>query len=361
MIIFCLVGVLLPFITAMAISEGVRNEAKISIDAGADLYVSTEQYGRNGPIALSRIAQIKKIPGVDKVMPRIVGRTYLGEELAVVVGIDNDGQLLLDDGKKKIVPGQALLGEALAKRLGLKAGNDFHFSLYPALPFTVSGILNPQLSLWSSSMIIVAFKDAEQIFKLPGLATELLIYCRPGTAERVAEQLGALITPWDSLPALRVQTKKIVSRYVNRGFDIQAGIFSIFYLTALGLAIPALLILSGLGHGNRSREIGILKATGWQVLEVLERTVFENFLLAFTGSLLPLLLAMFWLKLANGIGIAPLFISGAGWIPDFPVPASFMPLPALLSFLFGFTLTMTGTIIPTWRTAVTPPATTMGR
>ena len=133
-----------------------------------------------------------------------------------------------------------------------------------------------------------------------------------------------------------------------------------FYITALGLAIPALLILAGFGRTARKKEIGILKATGWQTLEVMEMTVFENLLLAVGGSLGALFVSIVWLKIFNGMGIAPLFISGIAWVPDFPIPARFTPLPALLSFLFGMVLTLLGTLVPTWKTAVTPPLTTMG-
>ena len=357
-VLLCLIGVLLPFVTAMAVAEGVRSQSAISVNGGADLYIARDQYGRNGPVALSMIEELQKLPGVTRVQPRIVGRTYLGEDLTVVVGIDRSG-LPVDQQMQAPEKGQALIGKSLAARLGLSVGSEFHFGLFPALPFTVKELLKPTLSMWSSSMVIVNFNDAAQLFKLPGFASEILVYCRPGTADTIAEQLSSVGKPWEMTAPLRIQTKKIVSQYVRRGFDIQSGTFAMFYVTAFGLAIPALLILSGFGRGVRRREIGIMKATGWQTLDVLEMTCMENLLLAISGSVLALFFAIIWLKVANGIGIAPLFISGSGWAPDFPVPAVFTPMPALFSFLFGLTLTMIGTIFPTWRAAVTPPLTTM--
>ncbi|HHL33471.1 MAG TPA: ABC transporter permease [Desulfobulbaceae bacterium] len=357
-VLFCLLGVLLPFVTAMAVAQGVRYQSSFSINSGADLYIAREQYGRNGPVSLQLIKKIENLSGVTRVVPRIVGRTYLGEDLVVVVGVDEMKTL---PGLNTMAPGpgQAFVGKSLAEKADLAKGNEFHFGLFPALPFTVVQLLSPALSLWSSSMIVINFHDAEQLFKRPGYASELLVYCRPGTADSIAERLSSIGKPWEMVPPLRIQTKKLVKQYVGRGFDIQSGLFAMLYVTAFGLAIPALLILSGFGRGIRRREIGILKATGWQTLDVLEVTCMENLFLALTGSSLAILLAVIWLKLCNGIGIAPLFISGSGWIPDFPIPARFMPMPALLSFLFGLSLTMVGTIIPTWRAAVTPPLTTM--
>jgi ABC-type lipoprotein release transport system permease subunit len=353
----CLIAVLLPFITAMAVSEGIRAQSEISVQKGADLYISRAQYGRNGAIALAEIEEFAKIPGVTSVVPRISGRTYMGEELAMVVGIDNPQ--LLNSKSQKLKSGELLMGRLLARRLGLEKGDEVRFFLFPALAFTIVELIDGDLSIWTSSLVILSFNDAATIFKLPDYASEILLYTRPGTADIIAEQLNSLGKPWDMTPPLRIQTKSIVEQYINRGFDLQSGIFFLFYLTAFALSIPALLILSGFGRGARKKEIGILKATGWQTLEVMEMTCMENLLLALSSSMLAVVLAMVWLKVGNGIGVAPLFISGIDWIPEFQVPSLFTPMPVLFSFLFGLVLTMLGTIFSTWKTAITPPLTTM--
>ncbi len=357
-VIGCLLAVLVPFVTAMAVSEGVREQSALSIDAGADLYITSAQYGRNGPISLEKVKEFSEIPGVVKVVPRISGRTYLGEELATVVGIDSPN--FFSNRQEQLATGEVLMGRSLAERLELRKGDELRFFLFPAMPFTIVDLIDGDLSIWASSMVILSFSDAATLFKLPGFASEILIYSRPGTEDNIAEQLSSLGKPWDMVPPLRIQTKSIVNQYINRGFDLQAGVFFLFYLTAFGLSIPALLILSGFGRGARKKEIGILKATGWQTLEVMEMTCLENILLALLGSMLSVVIAIFWLKIGNGIGIAPLFISGISWIPDFTVPSLFTPMPVLFSFLFGIVLTMLGTVITTWKTAITPPLTTMG-
>ena len=355
----CLIAVLLPFVTAMAVSEGVREQATLAIDNGADLYITRAQYGRNGPISLEKVTEFADIPGVIKAVPRISGRTYLGEELAIVVGIDSAALPATVGNKNSLKSGEVRIGRTLADRLNLKKGDELHFFLFPAMPFTIVDFLDGDLSIWASSMVMLTFNDAATIFKLPGFASEILLYSRPGTEDVIAEHLSSLGKPWDMTPPLRIQTKSIVDQYINRGFNLQAGIFFLFYLTAFALAIPALLILSGFGRGARKKEIGILKATGWQTLEVLEMTCMENIMLALLGSMLAVIIGMLWLKTFNGIGVAPLFISGISWIPDFKVPSLFTPMPVLFSFLFGIVLTMLGTVITTWKTAITPPLTTM--
>lgn len=373
-VFLALLAVLLPLIAALAVAEGVREQAAVSLAAGADLYVVSDQYGKNGPVSLDLARQIAALPGVLRVRPRIVGRTWVGDELVVVIGLDTDsaeaggrpadhlqrqGSIPLPAIRSLDGSGEAMLGHRLADRLDLSPGDELRLPLFPALGLKINGIIPPEVAIWAGNMVVVSFRDAEQLFKLPGLASELLVYCRPGTADSVARQAALLIPPWDDRPPLRLQTKKIAAHYVEHGFARQAGIFVSHYLTAFGIAIPALLLLSGLGRGERRREIAIMKATGWQTLEVLEMTVMENLVLTASAGLAALLLAALWLGPGNGAGIAPLFIGGSDWLPDFPVPARFTPMPALMVFLGGLILTLTGTLIPTWRAAVIPPRTTL--
>ena len=162
----CLIAVLLPFITAMAVSEGIRAQSAISVHKGADLYISRAQYGRNGAIDLAEIKNFAKIPGVTSVVPRISGRTYMGEELAMVVGIDN--QQLINSKSQKLQSGELLMGRLLAGRLDLQKGDEVRFFLFPALSFTIVDLIDGDLAIWASSLVILSFNDAATIFKLPG-------------------------------------------------------------------------------------------------------------------------------------------------------------------------------------------------
>ena len=121
------------------------------------------------------------------------------------------------------------------------------------------------------------------------------------------------------------------------------------------VAIPAILVTSGVGSSGRRREIGILKATGWQTDELLCRGLVESFLLSLAGAALAVVLAFVWLRWLNGYWIAGLFLAGVDTHPGFQVPARLAPVPALLAFLVALVLVMTGTLYSTWRTATVSP------
>jgi len=52
----------------------MQEQAEISVRFGADLYVTARQFGRNVPIPMSAAEEIRRIPGVLEVVPRIADR-----------------------------------------------------------------------------------------------------------------------------------------------------------------------------------------------------------------------------------------------------------------------------------------------
>jgi ABC-type antimicrobial peptide transport system permease subunit len=139
----------------------------------------------------------------------------------------------------------------------------------------------------------------------------------------------------------------------------KGGVFAILYSVAFAVAIPALLLISGFGFSHKKREIGILKATGWQTQEILEMVILENVILALTAAPVSLILSFIWIRVLNAPFIGQVFISEIGNVAPFPIPSRFMPVPFMLSFFFALVLTLTGSIYSTWKAAVVSPAEAM--
>ena len=110
---------------------------------------------------------------------------------------------------------------------------------------------------------------------------------------------------------------------------------------------------------GRRREIGILKATGWQTDEILLRSTVESFVLALAGISLSIVLAFVWLKWLNAYGIAAIFLTGVDAAPGFHVPSRLLPVPVLLAALIGLVVVLSGTLYSSWRAATTPPSEAM--
>ncbi len=361
-LILCLIAVLFPFISAVSISEGIKFQSQISVEEGADIYVTSDHYGSNAPISLDYLQRFQKMDGVVKVFPRVVGRAYFANRLATIVGILPENippSIHLAQGRMFREKGEVIVGEGLAREFHLQLGVGLSLSINSSKLLKVAGIFDAESTIWSSNLILMTFEDASEFFRMKGRATDILIYTRSGYAPILAKEIQEKIdtsNPGSFEPPLRVQDKSLVRRYFQRGFNYRAGVFTALYTIAFALAIPALLVVSGFGQTERKKELGVLKATGWQTQEVMEMVALENLVISLTSALLAILLAMAWLKAFNGAFIAQFFIAEIGLMAPFPVPSRFLPLPCLFAFLFAIVLTMVGSLYSTWKTATVPPA-----
>jgi ABC-type lipoprotein release transport system permease subunit len=364
-----LVTVLLPFLVGLGLAKGVEAEAEASVRFGADLYVTGSQFGRPVPLPVAAVDEIRRLDGVTAVAPRIVGEVVLGLERvhAILVGLPADhfpawaacieGELPRDGS-----PYQLVIGTALARRLKLKVG-DTVLPLYRndrgERLSRVVGLFQPDAPLWQANLILTTFETAEAVFDQSGLATDLLVWCRPDDAPRVSravEQTLSFAAPSGTGRLRpRVTAREDLFALLPRGLLHREGVFNLLFLLAFVVGILVLLVTSGLGLAERRREIGILKATGWQTDEVLLRGLVESLALSLAGACVALLLAWVWLRFLNGVGVAGFFLDGAGAVADFAVPYRLTPVPALLAFVIAFAVVLTGTLYSSWRAATTPP------
>lgn len=354
----CLIAILSPFITAIAISEGVREQSLISVNAGADLYLTYDEFGRNAAIPLKHLDEIKKIFGVTTVIPRIIGRGFLQNKLAIIVGINKEDipdSISCVSGRIFENPHEVIVGCELAKHFHLNIGDQFSMRCQQRKVFTVVGFFSSDSSIWGASMIFMSFRDAGELFGKQDVATDIQIHTLPGHNSEIATDLYDIFQN----EAYRLQDRQMVELYVKKGFMLKEGIFSALYVVAFALGVPAILVASGFGLSERKKEIGIMKATGWQTLEVLELISMEQLLISFLGATIAIVLSILWVKGFNGAFIAQFFIAEITMLPKFTLPARFLPLPCLLSFFFAFLLTMVGSVYSSWRASTVSPVVSM--
>ncbi len=351
--------ILFPFIAALSISEGIKLQSRISVEEGADFYVSGDAAGSGAPLSLSELDRFIRIPGVAAVVPRIVGRAYLDERALTIVGMPRGTfpqSILIAGGRGIQNRGDAIVGASLRSRYSLEPGFKFYLPINSRKHFTVTGIFSSKCSMWSANLIYTSLEDAGELFRMNGKVTDFLIYAGPGQSGAVNLQLQAEAR---NDPPLRIQSRELVHSYFQKGFESKAGVFTAFYILAFALAIPLIFLLTGLGWAERRREIGTLKAVGWNTLDVITVVAWENLCVSLLAASVAVGLAIVWIRIFNGFFIGQFFIGDSGFMPAFPLPARFVPVPAFLSFLLALTLMMAGSLFNTWRTAATPPGETM--
>ena len=368
--ITALVVVLVPYLVGLGLSKGIEAEAEASVRYGADLTVRGSQFGRPAPLPLSAVKEVAGIADVERVIPRIVGEVFLGKEQirCVLVGMPPaqlpdwasciDGRLPGEGGAHQLV-----LGTSLARRLGLKVGSRvppfYRNDRLGERMSEIVGVFEPSAPLWQAYLIFTTFDTAAAVFDQLGLATDLLVTCRTGTASDVSREISQRLAfpSGDGRGIVRpeVTSAADLSALLPRGVRHREGVFDLHFVLAFVVAILVLLVTSGLGLTERRREIGILKATGWQTDEVLLRGFVESLALSLSAACVAFLLAWVWLRVFNSFGIASIFLTGIDAVPDIPIPFRLTPVPLLLGSILSFVIVLSGTLYSTWRSAITSP------
>jgi ABC-type lipoprotein release transport system permease subunit len=255
--------------------EGVKRQSYTSIKEGADIYVTMDMYGRNSVIPVEMAEEIKKVDGVAKAVPRVISRIYISGRLDVLLGIPMNEHPSVNFIKGSLPKdGEIVIGRGMADALKLDIGSRLNIgvkvmAIIDHSPYVIkkmyriSGIFD-SFSIWASNLVLMNIDDAISIYEMDGFATDIAVYVKPGHGTSVIENLQKMNS------FFRIQTKEIVEMYVERGFNTKGGIFVALYTVVFAVAIPALLVSSGIGLSERKKEIGILKATGWQTSEVME-------------------------------------------------------------------------------------------
>jgi ABC-type lipoprotein release transport system permease subunit len=369
----CVVILLVPYLVGLGLSQGIQQEADAAIRFGADLYVTGTQFGRTVPVPLAAVAEVQKVEGVTEVVPRIVGGLVLGKdrESVVLVGLPLGklpesvscvaGRLPRAGPRNELV-----VGSELARSLKLEVGAlipPFYHNRHGERISEVVGIFRSDVSLWQARLVLTSLDTAAAIFDQQGLATDLLVQCRPGSQADVRARIlrGLDLSPPGAAGVVRPQvtSREDLQALLPGGLLHREGVFNLHFVLAFAVGIAVVLVTSGLGLAERRREIGILKAVGWQTDEVLLRSLVESFLLSLAGAAVALLLAFLWLRGLNGYWIASVFLAGVERAPSFAVPVRLTPVPALLAFLLSFVVVMSGSLYSTWRAATAAPVEAM--
>ena len=365
-----LTAVLLPYLVGLCLAKCVEEEAEASARFCADLYVTGSQFGRPVPVPLTAVGAVRRLDGVTEVTPRIVGEVLLGKERVrgVLVGLPPERFAAWADcvegdlPQSGAGPNQLVMGSTIARRLGLRVGAvlpPFYRNDQGEHLSRVVGLFKADGPLWQANLVLTTFDAAAEIFDQPGLATDLLVSCRPGyqaaVSRAVEQDLLFPLGEGRGTVRARVTAREDLLALLPQGLLHREGLFNLHFVLAFAAAVLALLVTTGFGLTERRREVGVLKATGWQTDEVLLRALAESLALALVGACLSLLLAWAWLRLFNGWGVAGFFLAGVDAAPDGPVPFRLAPVPVLLAFVLSLAVVLTGTLYSSWRAATAAP------
>ncbi|MDA0190081.1 MAG: FtsX-like permease family protein, partial [Proteobacteria bacterium] len=301
--------------------------------------------GRHDLIPPGYIERIGRVRGVQRIEGRLWGYYY-----DPVVKANYTFQVLADNPP---APGSIVVGAGLARFRGVRPGNTLSFRSYAGrlFSFTVAEVLPASAELVSSDLVLLSEADFRAFFDYPaGHYTDIaLSVANPLETRTVATKLSTLLP--DSRPILR---DEVLRTYASI-FDWREGIV----LTLLSAALLAFGILawdkaSGLSAEER-REIGILKAIGWETGDVIRMKLWEGLLVALSAFLIGYLAAYLHVFHFSAAFLAPVLKGWAVLYPRYALTPAIDGLQITTLFLFTVFPYAVAVLVPIWRAAITDP------
>ena len=342
-----LVYTLIVFMLAsvMLFTESLRKEAGIILQQSPELILQRIVAGRHALIPADYLDKIGRIRGVTETKARLWGYLY---DPAVKA---NYTMMVAED--RGLSAAEVVLGAGIARTRGIGPGDYISFRSHDGKPlsFQVKEIMDQDSELVSTDLVLMSENAYRSFFGVPdGYYTDIVLSVRNNREVRkIAEKL-ALKLP-DSRPILREE----ILRTYDSIFNWREGIVFVLLAGAvLAFVIFAWDKASGLS-AEEKREIGILKAVGWETADVLRMKFWEGAIISLTAFVLGYLAAYLHVFYGSASLFEPVL---KGWAVLYPV---FQPVPFIdglqLATLFFFSVFpyIVATIIPIWRASITDP------
>lgn len=330
-------------------ANALRSEASFVLASSPEVILQRMVAGRHDLIPPGYLEKIGRIRGVQKQEGRLWGYYYD----AVVKA----NYTFMARPAEEIAPGSIAIGATLARLRGLAPGNVISFRAYGGKLFTfrIASLLSPDAELLSADLVLLAEADFRAFFDYPaGHYTDIaLSVANPQEVRNIAGKLSQALP--DSRPILREE----VLRTYQSMFDWREGIM----LTILAGAILAFTILAwekaaGLSAEER-KEIGILKAIGWETGDVIRMKLWEGLLVSLAAFLIGFIAAYIHVFYCGAALLEPVL---KGWSVLYPrftlIPAVDGMQVASLAFFTIFPY-CAAVLVPIWRAAITDPDSVM--
>lgn len=365
-------AILIPLIMVMATISfmmftrgGFIKDAQTAKKFLPDVTVQAIEAGRVGKISLGLKRKIEEIPHVKKVLARIWGylplKTGSVDTAYTLMGLDLDNlsysfQLpwAIEKGAFLVAgdSNKAVLGSGVASSFNADVGDKLQIqdTLGNKGEFEVVGIFNNTVQIYSTDLIIVSIDDAKKFFNYDNdEASDLLVYAdNQQNADLIA---GEIVSRFRNT---RVLTGKALTNLVKEAFGRRGGTFQAMWLILLVTILLLIWAQSAHISVDMSKEIGILKAVGWQTGEIIEMKMMESLILG-TGGTSAGILAGFVYALMNTPGISGYCLGCASIYPKFPVPVYCDLKSVILLLIIGILPLMAISAIPAWLAGIVDP------
>jgi ABC-type lipoprotein release transport system permease subunit len=354
------------------IREGVVTDVSTSVDEGPDIVLQKLIGGRQAPIPDTWMTNVTNTTGVRMATPRVWGYSDVGSgSLLTIMGVNateygsmlnavgtdvvDSGRFLNESDYRKMIVGQGIVDMMAAAAMPLHVTEGTLLSLITfdgsLTEFEVIGIFNSDSKIYSYDMILTDLQSAREVLGYSNNTfTDIAIWTNFGSdLNSVAFRLDTRIGE------ARILTSDAISDFMLKAYTGRAGVSALLWLIVLLAVVLLAFTASSAGSEEARREVGLLKALGFDTVDILEIRMLESVTLSLLGVSLGISFAIIF-DFILGAPLLAGYLLGWGLVllpGGIPLAISFSTLFTV--YAVGLVPILVAAVIPSWRNAITEP------
>lgn len=343
------------------VANSIKHELSVTVNSLPEITVQKLKAGRHYDLDIEMVDEIVNIAGVDDSTARVWGYYYFQNANInfSVIGIDEfenqykssiEKIVQKNDFSKALNDNSMIVGVGVEKVLKNNYYKEYFNFIKPDGSFkrvNILGTFKSSTELESNDVILLPKELALEIFGMEAdKATDIVIkVANPKEIPMIASKIKLLY------PDTRVVTIDDFKVSYKNIFDYKSGLFlAMFIVSLFTFFIIIYDKVSGLSSEEK-REIGILKAIGWTVDDVLKEKFYESFILSFIAYVLAIILSFLFVYVFQAPLIRDIFVGYSQLKTSFYLPFVFDMQTLFLTFFLSVPIYIAATIIPSWKSA----------
>jgi ABC-type lipoprotein release transport system permease subunit len=340
------------------ITSSIKNELQTTVDSLPEITVQKLISGKHYDIEVKRLDEILAITGVNDAYARVWGYYYFANAGVnfTLVGVEqfeaqykNSLQNLVETSSD-FDENSAYIGHGVKDILNKNYYKDYFNFILPdgsIKKIDIAGTFKADTNLESNDVIVLSKENMRSIYGMSeDYATDIVVKVKnPDEVETVAAKIKVIY------PDTRVITKNDFKVSYQNIFDYKSGLFlALFVVSLFTFFIIVYDKASGLSSTER-KEIGVLKAIGWSLDDVLKEKFYEASIISVFSYILGVFLALGFVYIFQAPLLRDIFSGYSELKTAFELPFVLDIQTMVLVFFLSVPIYIASIIIPSWRVA----------
>ena len=359
-----IISILIVFMisSVLFISNSLKKEVFSTLNNQSDFVIQKTNNGKIFDTPISWIDDFSSINGVKNIQQRVYGQYYFMPENVyfTIIGVDffeentnknikellsilnisdflQDDSMIIGNGIKKIFDKYHYFDSYDFKLLDK---NTINIKIFKDLP--------PETNLVANDLIIMDINLAKKILNINEENSTDIVLNVPNDLEKqnIKEQL---ILKHSNI---RILQKESLKKEYENMFNYKGGIFLVLFIVVIFTFILILYQRYSMISSSDKKEIGILKAVGWSIKDIIKLKIIENFIIGFMAFIIGVIVAYIFVFILNAPILKNIFIGFSNVQNDFILSANIEFTTIVTLFLFFIIPFLSAVLIPVWKISV---------